>query len=83
MKSTLFLVSCVFMFLFLSHIQEVDGVRPMAQCPTKQIFGGGGCRSDVNKTCIKSFVKQGGDKPISCECDDIVDEHLCRCIFNC
>lgn len=40
---------------------EVEGVRPMAQCPRKQIFGGGGCGSDGNKTCIKSFAKQGGD----------------------
>ncbi|WZZ46801.1 hypothetical protein YC2023_043060 [Brassica napus] len=38
---------------------EVEGVRPMAQCPRKQIFGGGGCGSDGNKTCIKSFAKQG------------------------
>lgn len=56
----------------------------MGQCTRKQIFGGGGCGTDGNKTCIESFVKQGGGaKPTSCECDDIVDEHLCWCIFPC
>ncbi|KAH0894482.1 hypothetical protein HID58_056911, partial [Brassica napus] len=46
---------------FHVYMTEVEGVRPMAQCPRKQIFGGGGCGSDGNKTCIKSFAKQGGD----------------------
>ncbi|CAA7031029.1 unnamed protein product [Microthlaspi erraticum] len=51
------------------NLTEVEGLRAMSQCPRKQIFGGGGCGSDGNKTCINSFVKQGGDKPISLSCD--------------
>lgn len=50
----------------------------------KDIFIGG-CGRDGSKTCINDFVKKGGadSKPSSCECDDLREEHLCRCNFLC
>lgn len=67
-------------------IIEVEArLNPVAnQCARKDIFAGG-CGKDGNKACIDGFVKKGGaaNRPSSCECDDFVDERLCRCNFDC
>ncbi|CAF2130660.1 unnamed protein product [Brassica rapa subsp. trilocularis] len=51
-------------------------------CSQKDIFVGR-CGPNGDETCTNEFVKNGGDRPYSCECNNFGKEHLCRCDFPC
>ncbi|KAG7577696.1 Plant self-incompatibility response [Arabidopsis thaliana x Arabidopsis arenosa] len=86
MKSTtLFMVSCVFMFYVLSHVREVKSVAPKRVkkvCEKSQVFKQN-CGWNGNKTCIRGFNKIK-EYPFHCECgiyDELNSRRLCKCKF--
>ncbi|KAF8103696.1 hypothetical protein N665_0186s0064 [Sinapis alba] len=76
--NTLIMVSCVFTFFILNHVNEVNG----KVCRRRQIFKRN-CGEDGNKTCIRGFNKIK-KYPFSCECSLEVpteSRRVCVCKF--
>lgn len=67
----------------LYEIIDVEaGLTPMDnKCVRQKDIFVGGCGRDGNEMCINDFVQKGNDWPSSCECDNLHDKHVCRCIM--
>ncbi|AEE28335.1 putative defensin-like protein 228 [Arabidopsis thaliana] len=87
MKSAILLmVSCVFMFLVVSYIQDVEGANK--RCHLNQMFTGK-CGNDGNKACLGDFKNKRFRYDL-CQCTDATQispslppQRVCNCSRPC
>ncbi|XP_010490167.1 PREDICTED: putative defensin-like protein 253 [Camelina sativa] len=75
--ASLFVVSCIFLFLVISHVKEIEAV----QCEIIEWFDDK-CGADGNKTCIEHLIKGHIYDFPRCDCRDAKPGILCTCLHR-
>ncbi|CAL9225385.1 unnamed protein product [Arabidopsis halleri] len=83
--TTLIMVSFVFIFLILSHVEESEAGAPPVDCWTEILFSGK-CGFHGKKKCYKEMESKLKQRVLKCSCEDVKtdpktpkDQHYCGC----
>ncbi|CAA0397360.1 unnamed protein product [Arabidopsis thaliana] len=83
--TTLFMVSCVSIYLILSHVQEVEAGAPPQDCWNLVTFPAK-CGIHGKKKCFKEMESKYQQRFLQCTCKNLKpepkspkDEHDCTC----
>ncbi|EOA18914.1 hypothetical protein CARUB_v10007546mg [Capsella rubella] len=83
--TTLIMVSCVFIGMILSYVEEAEAGAPPQDCWSEILFTGK-CGFHGKKNCFKNVEAKIKQRVLQCSCNDVKkdsntskDEHYCRC----